>query len=154
MSLNGLDRNKVDGIASPAQSFNRSLDFYTVTTSGAGGNGNNTWRSDLGAGGSGLDDAGDPNNLEQYLFDKMVEIISQTAQPIILTGGGTGSNVFSFVVEHPAVWIESDLATTGESLSTQLQTAIRALTDDADAVLYASDFAAAVASNVVMGVVV
>ena len=84
----------------------------------------------------------------------MVEIISQTAQPIILTGGGTGSNVFSFVVEHPAVWIESDLATTGESLSTQLQTAIRALTDDADGVLYATDFAAAVASNVVMGVVV
>lgn len=137
MSLNGLDRNKVDGTANPAESFNRPLDFFTVTVTGG-----LTFRSD---GPAGLDDDGVPNDAEQYLFDKMVELISQKAQPIILTGGGTGSTVFNFVVEHPTLWTEAGATDPkAETLDTVLQDGILALADDADNQLYAS-FATTVA---------
>lgn len=137
MSLNGLDRNKVDGTANPAETFNRPLDFFTLTVSGAGA----TWRSD---GAAGLDDVGVPNDLEQYLFDKMIELISQKAQPIILTGGGTGSTVFNFVVEHPTLWSEAGATDPkAESLDTVITDGILALKDDADNVLY-TNFALAV----------
>jgi len=131
MSLNGLDRNKVDGTANAAESFNRPLDFYTVTVTGG-----LTFRSD---GAAGLDDDGVPNDAEQYMYDKMVELISQKAQPIVLTGGGTGSTVFNFIVEHPTLWTEAGATDPkAESLDTILTDGIQALADDADNVLYAS----------------
>lgn len=131
MSLNGLDRNKVDGTANPAESFNRDLDFFTVTVTGG-----LTFRSD---GAAGLDDAGVPNDAEQYLFDKMVELISQKAQPIVLTGGTTGSTVFNFIVEHSKLWTEAGATDPkAESLDTVLQDGILALLDDSDAQLYAT----------------
>ena len=141
MSLNGLDRNKVDGTANPAESFNRPLEFFTITVTGG-----LTFRSDASAGGSGLDDDGVPNDAEQYLYDKMIELISQKAQPIILTGGGTGSTVFNFVVEHPTLWTENPVVTDpkAESLDVVLTDGIQALEDDNDNQLFAS-FAVTVA---------
>lgn len=131
MSLNGLDRQKVDGTANPAESFNRPLDFFTVTVTGG-----LTYRSD---GAAGLDDAGVPNDAEQYMYDKMIELISQKAQPIILTGGTTGSTVFNFVVEHPTIWTEAGATDPkAETLDTVLQDGILALLDDADNQLYTS----------------
>ena len=131
MSLNGLDRNKVDGTANPAESFNRDLNFFTVTVTGG-----LTFRSD---GVAGLDDDGVPLDAEQYLFDKMVELISQKAQPIVLTGGTTGSTVFNFIVEHPVLWTEAGATDPkAESLDTVLQDGILALEDDNDNQLYAT----------------
>ena len=129
MSLNGLDRNKVDGTANPAESFNRPLDFFTVTVTGG-----LTFRSD---GAAGLDDDGVPNDAEQYLYDKMIELISQKAQPIVLTGGGTGSTVFNFIIEHPTLWTEAGATDPkAESLDTVLQDGILALEDDDDNQLF------------------
>ena len=133
MSLQGLDSHKVDGNATTAESFNRNLDFYTVTVTGG-----LTFRADGQS--PALDSAGDPVNAEQYLFNKMIEVISLKAQPILLaiTGGtGTGRTVFTFVTEHGQLWSESG-NTDAESLDTVLQTAILALTNDADTQLFAS----------------
>lgn len=136
MSLNGLDRNKVDGTANPAESFNRPLDFFTFTVSGGP-----TWRTD---GAAGLNDDGTPVDAEQYLFDKMIELISQKAQPIVLTGGTTGSTVFNMIVEHPTLWTEAGATDPkAESLDTVITDGILALSDDADNQLY-TGFALAV----------
>ena len=129
MSLNGLDRNKVDGTANPAESFNRPLDFFTVTVTGG-----LTFRTD---GAAGLDDDGVPNDAEQYLFDKMIELLSQKAQPIVLTGGTTGTTVFNFIVEHPTLWTEAGATDPkAESLDTVLEDGILALEDDNDNQLF------------------
>jgi len=147
MSLNGLDRNKVDGTANPAESFGRNLDFFTVTVTGG-----LTFRADAPAGSAGLDDDGNPNNAEQYLFDKMIELISQKAQPIVLAvvGTGTGRTVFNFIVEHPTLWTESgNTDPKAETLDTVLQNGILALRNDADAQLYAT-FATTVAYSAVL----
>jgi len=137
MSLNGLDRNKVDGTANPAESFNRNLDFFTVTVTGG-----LTFRSD---GAAGLDDDGVPVDAEQYLFDKMIELVSQKAQPIVLTGGTTGATVFNMIIEHSGLWTEAGATDPkAESLDTVLQDAILALSDDADNQLFAT-FATTVA---------
>ena len=95
---------------------------------------NETFRSD---GSAGLDDDGVPNDTEQYLYDKMIELISQKAQPIILTGGGTGSTVFNLVVEHPTLWTEAGATDPkAESLDDVLTDNIKLLADDADNLLY------------------
>ena len=130
MSLQGLDQGKNNFTANPGESFNRNLDFFTVTVTGGA-----TFRSD---GATGLDSDGVPNDAEQYLFNKMVELIEQKAQPIVLTGGTTGSTVFNFIVEHPVLWTEAgatDLK--AESLDDVLTNGILALEDDNDNQLYA-----------------
>lgn len=131
MSLQGLDQHKVDGSATQASSFNRDLDHYTVTVTGG-----LTFRADGQS--PALDSVGDPIDDEQYLFNKMIEVVSLKAQPILLaiTGGtGTGRTVFTFVTEHSQLWQESG-NTAAELLDTVLTTEINLLTNDADVVLF------------------
>lgn len=139
MSLNGLDRNKVDGTANAAESFNRPLEFFTVTVEGGlkfRADGPQDPRQPV------LDDDGVPNDTQQYLFDKMIELISQKAQPIVLSvvGSGADRTVFNFIVEHPTLWKENPAVTDpkAEFLDDVLQDGILALSDDADNQLYAS----------------
>lgn len=136
MSLQGLDQGKAHFTSAPAESFNRNLDFYTITVAGQ------TFRSD---GSTGLDSTGVPNDAEQYLFNKMIEVIEQKAQPIVLTGGTTGSTVFNFIVEHPTLWKEAGATDPkATNLKDDLENAILALEDDSNAQLYAG-FVATVA---------
>lgn len=133
MSIQGLDLQKVDGTATNASSFNRDLDHYTVTVTGG-----ETFRADGQS--PALDAAGDPVNKEQYLFNKMVEVVSLKAQPILLaiTGGlGTGRTVFTFVTEHSQLWSESG-NTAAESLNTVLEAEILALANDADTQIFST----------------
>lgn len=135
MSLNGLDRNKVDGTANPAESFNRDLDFFTVEVTGG-----LKFRVD---GAAGLDDDGVPVDAQQYLFDKMIELISQKAQPIVLSvvGSGVDRVIFNFIIEHHGLWTEALPAgpdPKAETLDTVLQEGILALEDDNDNQLYGS----------------
>lgn len=96
------DYNKVDGTSNAAETFSGDLEFVTIAIS------NLTVRSDGEAGkDAGIDEDGFPNDLEQFLFDKIVEVINQVAQPIVLTGGTTGTDTINFIVEHNSVWSES-----------------------------------------------
>ena len=125
------DFNKVDGLSQPAESFSGDLDFFTVTV---GGTTPGSVRSD---GTPGIDDAGDPNDLEQHLFDKLVEAISQKAQPIILTGGTTGTTVFNVVVEHSTVWTEAGATDNkAESLDTVLEAIVTNTKNDAGTAVF------------------
>lgn len=100
--------NKVDGVSQPAETLVGDLDFFTVTV---GGSGPGTVRSD---GSAGLDANGVPNDAEQFLFDKIIEAISQKAQPVLLTGGQTGTTVINVAVEHTTLWTEAG-ATDGKA---------------------------------------
>lgn len=120
------DFNKVDGTSNPAESFSGDLDFITVTV---GGSGPGSVRSD---GEAGVDEDGVPRDAEQHLFDKLVEAISQKAQPIILTGGTTGTSVFNVIVEHSTLWTESGATDAkAESLDTVLEAVVADFADDA-----------------------
>ena len=82
--------DKVNGTSTAGEFFNRNLDFFTVSTTAV-----------LASGGA----VGDA---DQDLFDAFVEVISQKAQPIILTGvTGAGPYVFNFAVEHSVLWTEA-----------------------------------------------
>lgn len=81
--------DKVNGTTSAGEFFNRDLDFFTVSSVDA------------------LASDGAVGEADQDLFDQMVEVISQKAQPIILTAvTGSGPWVFNFVIEHPKLWSE------------------------------------------------
>ncbi len=116
------DFNKVDGQSGPAETFSGDLEFVTITV------GTLTVRSD---GTPGIDSAGVPNDLQQFLFDKIVEVVNQVAQPIVLTGGTTGETVINMIVEHNSVWSESPNTTTGPSLAADLLAMSDAFADDA-----------------------
>jgi len=114
-----VDYNKVDGASGPAESFSGDLDFFTVTV---GGTSPGSVRSD---GEPGVDSDGNANDEEQHLFDKLVEAISQKAQPVILTGGTTGTTTFNVVVEHSTAWTEAGATDSkAESLETILQAVV------------------------------
>lgn len=115
------DFNKVDGTSNPAETFSGDLEFITIVVSTL------TVRSD---GPAGIDSVGVPNNLEQFLFDKIVEVINQVAQPIVLTGGTTGTTTINFIVEHNSVWSESPNTTEGPSLAVDLKSMVDAFADD------------------------
>ena len=120
------DSNKVDGTANPAESLVGDLDFFTVTVSGSGPG---TYRSD---GAAGIDTDGVPNDAEQFLFDKIIEAISQKAQPVLLTGGTTGSTVINVAVEHTTVWTEAGATDAkAETLQTVITDVKNAVRDDA-----------------------
>lgn len=120
------DSNKVDGVSQPAESLVGDLDFFTVTI---GGTNPGTVRSD---GEAGIDVDGVPNDAEQHLFDKIIEAIGQKAQPVLLTGGGTGTTVMNVAVEHTTVWTEAGAtdakAETLQDVITDVKNAVR---DDA-----------------------
>ena len=81
---------KVNGTSTAGEFFNRDLDFFTVSSTAV------------------LASDGAVGDAAQDLFDQHVEVISQKAQPIILTSvSGTGPYVFSFAVEHPGLWTEA-----------------------------------------------
>ncbi len=125
------DFNKVDGASGPAESFVGDLDFITVTV---GGSGPGSIRSD---GSPGIDTDGNPNDDEQHLFDKLVEAISQKAQPIILTGGTTGTSAFNVVVEHSTLWTESGATDAkAESLDTVLEAIVTNTKNDAGTAVF------------------
>jgi len=131
MTLQGLDNQDVNSTANPAESFNRNLDFFTITVSGG------TWRSD-GVGGVDGENKSAPNDAEQYLFDLIIEGISQKTQPVVLTGGGTGSTVLNFISEHTALWTEAGATDPkAETLKTVLDDMIAAASDDDDSQLFA-----------------
>lgn len=151
MSLQGLDLQKVDGRASPAESFNRDLDFYTVVVTGG-----ETFRADGQS--PALDSVGVPVNQEQYLFNKMVEVISLKAQPILLSiigGLGTGRTTFNFVTEHRALWTEGGATDAkAESLDTVLTAEILAIEDDAGNQIYSTGpFAVTVTAGTELAIV-
>ena len=125
------DFNKIDGASGPAESFSGDLDFFTINI---GGSGPGSVRSD---GSPGIDTDGNPNDDEQHLFDKLVEAISQKAQPIILTGGGSNTTVFNVVVEHSTLWTEAG-ATDGkaETLDTVLEAIITDTKNDAGTAVF------------------
>jgi len=126
------DFNKIDGASGPAESFSGDLDFITVTV---GGSSPGAIRSD---GSPGIDENGDANDEQQHLFDKLVEAISQKAQPIILTGGGSGTSAFNVVVEHSTLWTESGATDAkAESLDTVLEAIVTDTKNDAGTPLFA-----------------
>ena len=126
------DFNKVDGASGPAESFSGDLDFITVTV---GGTGPGSVRTD---GSPGIDEDGNPNDAEQHLFDKLVEAISQKAQPIVLTGGTTGTTVFNAIVEHNTIWTESGATDEkAESLDTVLEAIVTNTKNDAGTAVFA-----------------
>lgn len=96
---------KVNGTSTAGEFFNRDLDFFTVSTNAA------------------LASDGAVGDADQDRFDAFVEVISQKAQPIILTGvTGSGPYVFNFAVEHGKLWTEAGATDPkAESLKTALE---------------------------------
>ncbi len=133
------DFNKVDGTANPAETFSGDLEFVTIVVS------NLTVRSD---GQAGITSAGVPNDLEQFLFDKIVEVVSQVAQPIVLTGGTTGTTTINMIVEHNSVWSESPNTTNGPTLAVDLKAMADAFADDGgNTLLAAATFAVVITAT-------
>jgi len=127
-----VDFNKVNGVARPGETLVGDLDFFTITVSGG------TVRSDGAAGVSaGVDLNGVPHDAESYLFTKIMEAVSSKTQPVILTGGPTGTTVINMVAEHNTVWTEAGATDPkAESMATVINNVISALADVAGNPLY------------------
>lgn len=123
-----VDFNKVDGETQAAESLVGDLDFFTLTITSA---------QTIATGGEpGVDDLGVPLDLEQFLLDKMVEVISQKAQPVLLALGS--NKILNVAVEHTALWTENALQTDpkAESLDAALTAVVLAVADEAGNVQY------------------
>lgn len=79
---------KVDGTSFQRESLVGNLDFLTIVTDAT------------------ITSSGEVGDAAQDLFDQYVEVISQKAQPVLMSPV-TGGNTFNFAVEHNSLWTET-----------------------------------------------
>jgi len=125
-----VDDNRVDGGVEPAETLVGDLDFFTVTITSA-----QTIATVATKGVAGVDAAGVPVDLPNFLLETMVQAISQKAQPVLLALAS--NKILNVAVEHSTLWIEAGATDPkAELLDDVITNTVLAVADAAGNVIY------------------